>query len=252
MTLRGLLRHISAIWIRDFTPGDFAFVMATGIASLGAFSFDMPLIAKMLFQLNKMSYIILSCLTLVRLLQYPSYVWRDFTSASRGPGFLAIVAGTCVVGSQYVIIEGDLYSGAVLWAVSGVLWLIIMYSFFSAVITSYPKESLEEEIHGGWLLAVVSTQAISILGVLVAPYYGNSQGTVLFVSAIMYFLGCMLYLVIISLIFWRLVLYVVTAQSLTSPYWIAMGSRSSPKSHQFGVSSNTVFSNLFFAVSSLL
>jgi tellurite resistance protein TehA-like permease len=177
----------------------------------------------LLFQMNKLFYVILACLTLLRLLRYPSYFWRDFMSTSRGPGFFTLIAGTCVLGSQYVLIEGNLDFGDVLWSISGVFWVIIMYSLFSASITSYPKASLAEEIHGEWLLAVVSTQALSILGVLVAPYYGNSQGTALIVSAILYFLGCMLYLIIISLIFWRLVFYGVTVQSLTPSYWIAMG-----------------------------
>jgi tellurite resistance protein TehA-like permease len=45
----------------------------------------------------------------------------------------------------------------------------------------------------------------------------------LFFALAMFMIGCMLYLAIITLIFYRLTFLKVTVQSLTPPYWINMG-----------------------------
>src|SRR6185436_1003217 len=66
-------------------------------------------------------------------------------------------------------------------------------------------------------------QSISVLGTLLAGGFGNYREPVLFFTLCMFLLGCMLYLLLITLIFYRFTFVNVTMAALTPPYWINMG-----------------------------
>jgi tellurite resistance protein TehA-like permease len=78
-------------------------------------------------------------------------------------------------------------------------------------------------LNGGWLLAVVATQSISVLGTLLAGHLSEYREPILYFTLCMFLLGCMLYLPLITLIFYRFTFVNVTMASLTPPYWINMG-----------------------------
>jgi len=100
---------------------------------------------------------------------------------------------------------------------------VIMYTFFTAVTVRENKPSIEAGLNGGWLLAVVATQSISVLGTLLVSRVVNYREPILFFTLCMFLLGCMLYLPLITLIFYRFTFVNVTTASLTPPYWINMG-----------------------------
>ncbi|CRE32800.1 C4-dicarboxylate transporter [Bordetella pertussis] len=50
-----------------------------------------------------------------------------------------------------------------------VLWVVLSYGIFAAVMVKRDKPRLEQCMSGGWLLAVVATQALVGLGALLAP-----------------------------------------------------------------------------------
>src|SRR5262245_28862253 len=98
-----------------------------------------------------------------------------------------------------------------------------MYTFFTAVTVSENKPSIEVGLNGGWLLAVVATQAVSVLGTLLVSHLVDYREPILFFTLCMFLLGCMLYLLLITLIFYRFTFVNITTASLTPPYWINMG-----------------------------
>ena len=85
------------------------------------------------------------------------------------------------------------------------------------------KPSVEEGLNGGWLVAVVAAQAVASLGGLVAPQLGACREAALFFSLIMWLGGGMLYIWIISLIFYRYTFLPLDPRQLAPPYWINMG-----------------------------
>lgn len=206
-------------------PGYFALVMATGIISIATYLLEMRLIAWTLLGINLVAYLILWLLTLIRLLWYFPQLIADLTSHGRGPGFFTLIAGTCVLGSQLVIVADYFPAASLLWGLGILLWLLIMYSFFLAVTIRENKPSLETGINGAWLIATVATQSISILGTLLSSYppFAPWQEPLLFFTLSMYLLGCMLYLSIITLIFYRFTFIPLSLAALTPPYWINMG-----------------------------
>lgn len=204
-------------------PGYFALVMATGIVSIASHLLGMTAIAWGLFWVNTIAYLALWALTILRLLRYPARLIDDLGDHALGPGFFTVVAGTCVYGTQIIVLAGRLQVGAWLWGLGVVLWVVIMYAFFTAVTTRQNKPSLETGINGAWLIATVATQSVSILGTLLAGHFAARREILLFFTLCMYLLGCMLYISIITLIFYRFTFIKLTSEALTPPYWINMG-----------------------------
>src|SRR5678816_2306787 len=179
-------------------PGYFALVMATGIISIAAFQLAMKPVAWALLAINVIAYLVLSLLLLLRLIRFFSRVKADITDHARGPGFFTVVAGTCVLGSQLVIVAGQHQAAAVLWFLGLLLWAVIMYTFFAAVTVREDKPPLETGISGTWLLATVATQSISVLGTLLSDYFADNRNLLLFFTLCMFLLGCMLCLLYTS------------------------------------------------------
>ncbi|MCC6608039.1 MAG: tellurite resistance/C4-dicarboxylate transporter family protein [Anaerolineae bacterium] len=207
----------------DLFPGYFSLVMATGIVSIAAFLLEMVLIAQALLVVNVIAYAILSLLMLWRLFVYFPRVVTDVKSHARGPGFFTLIAGTCVLGTQLLLITKSQAVAWGLWGLGIALWLVVMYAFFTAVITRSQKPTLETGINGAWLIATVATQAVSILGTLLLAGLPTPPEAWFFFTLCMYLLGCSLYLSIITLIFYRFTFIELTSAALTPPYWINMG-----------------------------
>ena len=203
--------------------GYFSLVMATGALSISSHLLGFPLISRSLLYVNMTAYLTLWFFTLLRLFRYFPLLKADLTSHTKGPGFFTLIAGTCVFGSQLIIVGGRYEAAFVLWPLGIALWLIIMYTFFTAVTVRRDKPTLAEGINGAWLIAAVSTQSISILGTLLSSQTTQGREIILFFTLCMYFLGCMLYLNIIALIFYRFTFLKLQYAALTPPYWINMG-----------------------------
>ncbi len=217
------LKDLLGEGVANLYPGYFALVMATGIVSLAAFLLEMEAVAWALFRLNEVAYAVLLVLTFARLVRHAPRLIADLTDHARGAGFFAMVAGTCVLGSQFAMLARAFTPAVILWGFGVLLWVILSYAFFTAVTIRRVKPGLEGGVNGAWLLAVVATQSVSVLGVQVAPRMGAGQEVVLFSALAMYLFGCLLYIPIISLIFYRFAFFRLTPEELTPPYWINMG-----------------------------
>ena len=209
-------------WIKTFFPGYFAFVMATGIVSLAWHFQGFSGTAKVLFWLNVPAYLLLWGITLVRLVRFRTEFFSDLTSHARGATFLTMVAATCVLGKQFLILTPFFLVGKWLWLLAVVLWFVLVYTFFVAITVREPKPKMESALNGGWLLIVVSTESICTLGTLVAPSF-HEPDAIYFASLVAYFLGAMFYIILITLILYRWIFRSMEANMLTPPYWINMG-----------------------------
>ncbi len=209
--------------LEELYPGYFAMVMATGILSISAHLLGRASWASALFQFNKGIYGVLWILTLIRLLLFPRRVVADLADHVRGPGFFTLIAGSCILGSQVIIFERNLTIGIFLWLLGVLLWFVLIYTFVTGVTVHEPKPSLSEGLHGGWLITVVATQAVSVLGTQLAAFLTEWKELVLLFNLAMYLLGGMLYLLIISLIFYRFTFFPLMATEFAPTYWINMG-----------------------------
>lgn len=204
-------------------PSYFALVMATGIISIATHLLGMKNLALALLIINIIAYAALWLLLALRLILFFPRISADIADHLRGPGFFTVVAGTCVLGSQLIIVVGRYGVATLLWFAGLTLWITIMYTFFTAVTIRENKPSLESALSGAWLIAVVATQSVSVLGTLLVARWDAYQELILFFTLCMFLVGCMLYILLITLIFYRFTFVSVTSATLTPPYWINMG-----------------------------
>lgn len=217
------LGHPMRTAVSGLSPACFALVMATGIISVASHLLGFWYVARPLLGLNIFFYLTLWVLTIARLLFYPRNLLADLKDYSRGVGFFTVVAGTCVLGCQFIVILEAYKAAAILWSVGMVLWAALIYSVFPAFMARTAKPSLEAGINGTWLLTAVATQSVSVLGGMIAPHLVKQSDVVLFFSFTMFLLGGMLYLIMILLIFYRLMFFPLMPEAVGPAYWINMG-----------------------------
>jgi tellurite resistance protein TehA-like permease len=197
--------------------------MATGIVSIASELHGLHVVARVLLVLNVVAYAALAWLTLVRVVRHLPRVLADLVDHARGAGFFTVIAGTGVLGCQLALLTGDLRAPLLLWSVGVVVWLVLTYAFLTAVIVRSPKPRLDVGLNATWLIAVVATQSIAVLGTAVAGAAGGVGKSILLVSLLAYLAGSTLYVVLIALIFYRLSFFAVEPETLGPPWWINMG-----------------------------
>ena len=204
-------------------PAYFALVMATGIVAIAAYLDGLTLIARALTWLNVLAFFVLWVMTLTRIIVYPKDLLKDLVDHGRGVGFFTTAAGAAVLGAELIVIFGRYQTALALWFLAASLWLLLTYVIFTAFTVKQQKPTLAEGIHGGWLIAVVATEAVSQLATLLSPASTTHREQFLFAALCFWLCGGMLYIWMISLIFYRYTFFVFSSSDLMPPYWINMG-----------------------------
>jgi tellurite resistance protein TehA-like permease len=197
-------------------------VMATRIVSIAAVLEGWSAVAWVLFGVNLLAYPILWVLTLLRLIRWPRRLLADLVDHRRGPGFFTLVAGTAVFGNPWVLLASQSSVALGLIGLGAVLWVLVTYTFFVAVVVGSSKAGVAEALSVGWLLAAVATQSLAVLATLLAPSLSDASG-ILLVALVLWLLGSMQYLLIIGPIFHRLVFLNMAPETSTPLFWINSG-----------------------------
>ena len=208
---------------RRLSPAYFALVMATGIVSIASERAGFHVIAVALLWLNTTQFAVLWILTSWRLIRYRRALIADLTDHRLAPGFLSAVAATGVMANQFIL-AGALDLALGLWVFGILLWIILTYTIFANLTIMEAKPTIDQGITGAWLLAVVSTQSISLLSALLARHIDQPlRLDVNFLALSMLVGGNMLYTSIISLIFYRYMFFKFSPADFVPSYWINMG-----------------------------
>lgn len=177
--------------------GAFAFVMATGIVSIGASQQGLPVLSNALLVVAGAAWVTLAIA-----------VWLPARRARRGrrPGFeaFAFVAATAVLGARCAL-AGRGLAALVLWSVAIAAWLVLL--------ARRPRAGVAD---GFWFLVVVATESLAVLAALLVPSWGMQ----LLPAAIGWWA--------LGLCFYPLVAAAIMASLLRSPrfapdLWITMG-----------------------------
>ena len=210
-------------FLERWDPIYFAFVMATGIVAIASRLLAFHRIAWGLFGLNVVAYLVIGGLTLAKIGRSPAATLEDLAEYDRGVGSFTAIAGTCVLGSQFVAFEVSTAIATGLLAVGAVLWFVLVYAVFAALTIRDTNEPIEQGIDGSWFLAVVATQSVAALSGLLAPIHPSIQEPLLLAALGLYSIGGTFYLLLITLVFYRLTFFPFDPRSASPPYWINMG-----------------------------
>jgi tellurite resistance protein TehA-like permease len=198
--------------------------MATGIVSLGLNGSGYHLLAYGLFWLNVAFYVVLSVLLITRVVRHRAALTADLGNHAKAPGFFTLVAAPCVLGNQCVLLFSVSAAALGLWIVGITFWIALSYAMVPTLMEGSAKPKLQDGLNGAWLLAVVGTQAVSVLGCLLVPQLAaHAPDVPLFVALAFWLVGSMLYVWLIALIFHRIVFLPLPPEELAPSYWINMG-----------------------------
>jgi tellurite resistance protein TehA-like permease len=178
--------------------------MATGIVSIAAADHGFSVISEVL--------IVVAAVTLPVLMVMVARVWREFDM--RDPNvalsLFTYVAACAVVGAR--LAEHRI----VLWVLAGMAlqgWLSLM-PLASRSMWRHGSTGLRDRAHGGWELAAVATSGLAIV---------SAELDILFWAMVFWALGLCLYVVMTTLVLWR-VRHDASSPELVRPdVWILMG-----------------------------
>jgi tellurite resistance protein TehA-like permease len=209
-------------WLASIAPGGFAIVMATGIVSIAARLVGRDAIGWTLCIVNFALYPAMWLALFIRLASTPRAVLAALISHDRGPGYLTTVAATAVLGSQCAVY--GIAPGLLPWllGLAAMLWAALLYAFLAGITLQAEKPAVRDGLNGSWLLVVVATESLAVLGSYVAPLCAD-PAPVMFLSLAAFLLGGMLYVLLAALITYRFVFMTMSADELETPWWINMG-----------------------------
>ncbi len=208
--------------IKSFHPAYFAMVMSTGIISIASNFLGFTGIAQGLFYLNMAAYTIILLLQILRVGLFWENFYNDLSNPKLCLVFFTIVAGTNVLGAQFVSVVNQPEIAKIFWYFGVFLWAAVSLTAFSILFVK-SDQRIEVVLHGGWLTATVGTQSVAVLGALLAPEFGSYGGFVMFSSFAWWMIGSFIYIILITLIIYRLMFFKISPDALVPPYWINMG-----------------------------
>jgi tellurite resistance protein TehA-like permease len=207
--------------IRDLYPGYPAFVMATGIVSNALYFQEFFRLSQFLFVINLIAYPILLVGIIIRLFRHTAMLWADMLNPHLVFSFFTIVAAAGVLGVQCDL-RGYSDAATVLWLFAFGVWFILLY--FSFAVLSFLNTAQDANVvHGGWLIAIVGTQSLVLLGERVADHLtGYSIGMVVLIH-MLWGIGLALYAIFVTLFSYRIFFFRLTPHDLSPLLWVVMG-----------------------------
>lgn len=215
--------------VAEQAPANFAMVMATGIVSLAVAQRGMKTAALAMLALN--AVLLLSLLTGLgaRLALFPRRALQDAAHPLRGPGYFTLPAALCVLGRQCGVLLPNLpgtHTAQMLFGLAAMLWAVFVWGVLLARITSAKENSRQDAppaINGAWLVAVVSTQGLVVLGSHVFPGAQDADGAAALLMVALFGTGFALYGMLITIILYRLAFFPLAAKDLSPSFWINAG-----------------------------
>ncbi|MCI0467263.1 MAG: tellurite resistance/C4-dicarboxylate transporter family protein [Beijerinckiaceae bacterium] len=202
-------------------PGSFALVMATGIISNALFLEGYQKLSGLLLYVNTLAYAWLAILLTLRALKFPQAIWSDLTDPRAVFSFFTLIAANGVFGAG-LHLRGAEAEALGLWLLSLAMWLLLIYLGF-AVMTFRSTAIRADAAHGGWLLAIVGSESLVILGALIAPSAGASGPSVFVLIHMLWGVGIGLYAVLVTIIAFRIFFLATVPDDLTPMLWVVMG-----------------------------
>lgn len=208
-------------WLEGLFPGYFALVMATGILSFAFSKIGVAAVPDLLFAVALAAWLVLVFLSAWRVLAFPHAVRIDLTSPRRVFSFFTFVAATDIVG---MLLEQRGFAGLALacWVLAFLVWSSLLYLSFS-VLTFMTHEHNVNVVHGGWLISIVGTQSLVLLGALIAPGLGGYAGYMMVEIHMLWGLGLIFYGIFITLFCYRIFFLTFKPEDTSPLLWVIMG-----------------------------
>jgi tellurite resistance protein TehA-like permease len=209
--------------IATLDPGYFAWVMASGIVSVGTDLLGYRLLSQVVLGVTEAAFAALTLAYLARVVWFGARFRQSLRDPSTAVLYFTVVAGTDVLAIRLSMAGHPLVTLG-LGAAGALVWLVLTYGLPWSIVASARRPALGE-LNGAWLIWVVATQSLSIVAAALASVAPSAslRDDLPAVAACLWGVGVTLYFILIVIIFLRLVIVEVTPAELGPAYWIAMG-----------------------------
>jgi tellurite resistance protein TehA-like permease len=218
VTVRGAVTGAVA----TMDPGYFAYVMGTGIISVGVRNHGLTILSDVLFWLAAGGYVLLLGLTIVRLFLAPSMLRAEFNDPSRGFRFFTFVAGTAVLGTRLTL-SGYQSLPLALLAIAWCTWTLLGYVVPWTAVLGREDRPVIASANGTWFIWVVASQSVAVLSAALEPSVRTGRRELALVAVFSWSVGVFLYGAAGIFVAARMLIYPLRPIDLTPPYWVAMG-----------------------------
>lgn len=221
-TLPAVRTTVGGGLVRDLTPGYFAFVMASGIISVGMRQHDQVRLSTVLLGACAVSFAVLLILNAWRVIAFRDEVVADFTDPARGFGFFTFIAGGNVLGVRLAG-DGHHAAAAVLLGVGLLAWLVLGYVVPWTAVLGRAERPVLAKANGTWFIWVVAAQSVAVSAATLEPELPGLRDGLAVVAVFAWSVGLVLYAAVGIMVSVRLLVYELRPTDLTPPYWVGMG-----------------------------
>lgn len=207
--------------IESLHPGNFALVMATGIISIALSALDFPIIADYFAYIAATAWVVLLTLCGLRVIKFHKAIVVDLTSPRMVFSYFTLVAATDIVG-MLAYDRGYISFAISCWFIAFLSWCLLLYLAFS-VLTFLSHENNVNIMHGGWLITIVGTQSLVLLGIKIAPSFGEYTHYMMLEVHMLWGLGLCLYGIFVTLFCYRIFFLKLRPEHLSPLLWVVMG-----------------------------
>lgn len=209
-------------WLESMYPGYFTLTMATGIIAIAFDVLSMPAPSHVMYVIALVSWWALFGVYFWRLIRFPRAVWDDLTNPRLTFNFFSFVAATDVSG-LLLHLHGHEFFALLCWAAAFLAWCGLLYCSFG-VLTFLHGERNINIVDGGWLICIVGTQSLVLLGLKIVPQLGPGYDAFMMLGLYMLWgLGLILYGIFVTLFSYRIFFLEMKIDDYTPQMWVIMG-----------------------------
>lgn len=207
--------------LKDLHPGNFAMVMASGIISIGFRTLHFEQLAEVMYVFAVGAWLILMVLCAARLFLHLQAVRDDLLNPRMVFSYFTLVAATDIVG---LLLHAHDHTPLAIacWALAFVIWSSLLYLAFS-VLTFLSHEHNVNIVHGGWLISIVGTQSLVLLGSHIAPDLGEYAKYMMVEVHMLWGLGLIFYGIFVTLFCYRIFFLTIKPEDASPLIWVIMG-----------------------------
>ena len=202
-------------------PGNFALVMASGIISIGFNIQHQTWLSDFFCVFAITAWLCLLALSLVRLIRFSNAVRIDLLNPRMVFSFFTLVAATDIVG-LLLHERGYIQLALACWVIAFTVWCLLLYLSFS-VLTFLTHERNVNIVHGGWLISIVGTQSLVLLGAKIAPDLGEYAVYMMVEVHMLWGLGLAFYGIFVTLFCYRIFFLNLRPHDISPLLWVVMG-----------------------------
>lgn len=207
--------------LKSLHPGNFAMIMASGIISIGFDTLGFEKFSDVLCIYTVCAWFILLYFSIIRLLRHADAVRIDLLNPRMVFAYFTLVASTDIVG-LLLHAHGHVEMAILCWCFAFVVWCSLLYLAFS-VLTFLSHEHNVNVVHGGWLISIVATQSLVLLGARIASDLGDWAGYMMVEVHMLWGLGLVFYGIFVTLFCYRIFFLTLKPQDISPLLWVIMG-----------------------------